>query len=67
MSKMYIGQKVVCRPETFCGVTDKMKTENGRPKTGKIIYIHPRKRWIVVSFGPVRESFFVWDVLQFGR
>lgn len=64
---MHIGQKVVCLPVTLADQVDPKKSATHKPQTGKIIYIHPAKRWIVVEFGPVRESFFVWDVLQFGR
>ena len=63
---MHIGQKVVCLPVTLADQIDATKSAK-KAQTGKIIYIHPAKRWIVVEFGPVRESFFVWDVLQFGR
>ena len=63
---MHIGQKVVCMPETLLDQVDR-KAVKGKPKTGKIAYIHPSGRWIMVVFGPVRECFFVWDVLQFGR
>ena len=63
---MYLGQKVVCMPITL---NDQVETHKAarKPQTGKIVYIHPARRWIVVEFGPVRESFFWWDVLQFGR
>lgn len=64
--KMYLGQKAVCLPVTLADQIDTRKVAR-KPQTGKIIYIHPAKRWIVVEFGQVRESFFVWDVLQFGR
>lgn len=63
---MHIGQKVVCLPVTLGDQVDTAKAAK-KPQTGKIIYIHPSGRWIVAAFGPVRESFFVWDVLQFGR
>lgn len=63
---MHIGQKVVCVPVTLCDQVDR-KAVKDRPQTGKIIYIHPSGRWIMVAFGPVRECVFVWDVLQFGR
>ena len=63
---MYLGQKVVCMPVTLADQIDTRKVAK-KPQTGKIIYIHPAKRWIVVEFGLVRESFFWWDVLQFGR
>ena len=63
---MYIGQKVVCLPTTLYDQIDAGKIAK-KPQTGKIVYIHPARRWIVVAFGEVRESFFVWDVLQFGR
>lgn len=64
--KMYLGQKAVCMPVTLADQIETAKSAK-KPQTGKIIYIHPSRRWIVVAFGPVRESFFVWDVLQFGR
>lgn len=64
---MHIGQKVVCCPLTLGDVEDPYKKPQNKAQSGKIVYIHPRRRWIVVAFGPVRESFFVWDVLQFGR
>lgn len=64
---MHIGQKVVCLPVTLGDRIDTSKSARHKPQTGEIIYIHPARRWIVVAFGPVRESFFVWDVLQFGR
>lgn len=63
---MHIGQKVVCLPVTLNDQIETRKVAR-KPQTGKIIYIHPARRWIVVAFGPVRESFYVWDVLQFGR
>lgn len=64
---MHLGQKVVCLPVTLADQIDPKHKAGNKPQTGKIIYIHPRGCWIVVAFGPVRESFFVWDVLQFGR
>lgn len=63
---MHIGQKVVCLPVTLCDHVDRTSVKN-KPKTGEIVYIHPSGRWIMVAFGLVRECFFVWDVLQFGR
>lgn len=63
---MHIGQKVVCLPVTLADQVDTTRSAK-KPQTGKIVYIHPARRWIVVEFGLVRESFFVWDVLQFGR
>lgn len=63
---MHIGQKVVCLPVTLNDQIDPKRRAGHKPQTGKIIYIHPARRWIVVAFGPVRESFFVWDVLKFG-
>lgn len=64
---MHIGQKVVCQPVTLADQLDPKKSATHKPQTGKIIYIHPSGRWIMVAFGLVRECFFVWDVLQFGR
>lgn len=64
---MHIGQKVVCQSVTLADQLATNKSARNKPQTGRIVYIHPSRRWIVVAFGLVRESFFVWDVLQFGR
>ena len=63
---MHLGQKVVCLPVTLADQLAPAKSAK-KPQTGKIIYIHPSGRWIMVAFGLVRECFFVWDVLKFGR
>lgn len=65
---MHIGQRVICCPVTL---TPEIKTRpfnviRPKPYTGKIVYIHPARRFVVVAFdgGKVRESFFVPDILQ---
>lgn len=64
---MHIGQKVVCLPVTLADKVDPKNKAGNKPQTGEIVYIRPSGRWIMVAFGLVRECFFVWDVLQFGR
>ena len=66
---MRIGQKAMCRPRTFHEVEE----ENRHKRivmTGRISYIHPEERFIVVDFetpgGILRESFFPREV-QFGK
>lgn len=57
---MKIGQKVRRVPLSLTQTTDSGKQEH-RPMTGKVVYIHPRKRYHLVEFetwgGTVRECF----------
>lgn len=61
---MHIGQKVRCTPVTLFepDATAKRRTT----LTGRIVYIHPKERYITVEFytvpGKPRESFFPRDV-----
>lgn len=61
---MEIGQKVSCTPLTF---TADPLYKNLEKKTGRIVYIHPRGRWVTVEFTAkngvkLRESFAPEDV-----
>lgn len=69
MSALRIGQKVVCQPYTLdVDVRHPGKKSQVKNQSGKIIYIHPARRYIVVAFrGGVRESFFPCDVVTWGR
>lgn len=70
---MRLGQKVVCRPITANeGVLNGVvKGYAVKQKTGRIVYIHPRRRFIIVEFqGPYasyRESFNPLDVEVWGK
>lgn len=73
-----IGQKVVCKPESFnpgerlgrAGEEGSSGGWNRKYLTGIITYIHPRGRFIVAEFklpgGTVRECFKMNEV-QYGK
>lgn len=58
---MKIGQKVWCRSAALAG-----DAEDGKRLRGKIVYIHPRMRYITVELpcgrGVIRECFQPQDV-----
>ena len=57
---MKIGDIVQRIPETF-GETEIVQAKDRKPFTGTVTYIHPLRRYHVVSFrvrgGVIRESF----------
>ena len=69
MSALRIGQKVVCQPYTLdADVKHPNRKAQEKNKSGKIIYIHPMRRYIVVAFpGGIREAFFPCDVVSWGK
>ena len=66
---MRVGQTVVCRPFTLDpDIRYSAHNVLVKPQSGRIVYIHPRGRYLVVEFGGrIRESFFPQDVLQWGK
>ena len=68
---MRIGQKVVCCQFTLDLNVSHTKNSDRwkvKPQTGRIVYIHPRRRYIVVVFhNEIRESFFPCDVVSWGK
>lgn len=66
---MYIGQKAICKPKTFHEY-DEDFCRKRITMTGKVCYIHPEQRSIMVAFetsgGILRECFDPKEV-QFGK
>lgn len=62
---MRLGQKVVCTPEVICEHTGGPNSHK-KVMTGKIVYIRPQERYIVVEFellgGTIRQGFFPHEV-----
>ena len=58
---MKIGDIVICKPETV-GVTEHHNRKTYTPMKGKVIYIHPKGRFITVEFKlrfcSLRECFY---------
>lgn len=71
--RMYLGQKVVCEPLTLSDniISNTMQQVRTKPRSGRIEYIHPQRRFVVVAFetdqGVVRESFAPSEIKQFGK
>ena len=66
---IYVGQKSVCKPKTF-HEHDEDSNHRYITMTGRVSYIHPEERFIMVDFetpgGILRESFNPKEV-QFGK
>lgn len=56
-----IGDTVVRKPVTFSRYDEKQKKHTEEPMSGKVVYVHPKRRYHTVEFatigGPIRESF----------
>ena len=63
---MQLGQKVVCRPITPTrDIAPAGRTRPPEAHTGRIVYIHPRGRFLLAEFAwGLRESFFPYEVLR---
>ena len=66
---MYIGQSVVCCPLTVEGdISSEEQKVKIKPQTGRIVYIHPRRRYVNVEFSAgLKESFFPDEILNWGK
>ena len=66
---MHVGQTMVCRPFNLDpDIRYSAPSVLVKPQSGRIVYIHPRGRYLVVEFGGrIRESFFPQDVLRWGK
>ena len=63
---MEIRQKVGCRPVTMSGLDMDSSKAGRKVRTGRVVYIHPKSRYVMVEFeargGTVRENFPMGEV-----
>lgn len=64
---MHIGQRVVCTPITLYDA-EKAGPQKPSPQSGRIVYIHPDRRYLTVEFAlGIRESFYTDEILQWEK